>query len=84
VIASEPHCDGLSLDDEPASHKADLQHIKHQEYARRAIELAAAGGPLPGPATRPALHRIGSGTRLSAGPLAHMVLYSAGHSRAQP
>jgi magnesium chelatase family protein len=43
VIPAEPHRDGLSLDDEPP-HPSDLQHIRGQEHAKRALEVAAAGG----------------------------------------
>jgi magnesium chelatase family protein len=43
AIAPEPHRDGLALDDDPG-HPADLQHIRGQEHAKRALEVAAAGG----------------------------------------
>jgi magnesium chelatase family protein len=41
-LAPEPHRDGLALEDEPAT-TADLQHIRGQEHAKRALEVAAAG-----------------------------------------
>jgi magnesium chelatase family protein len=43
VLTPEPHRDGLSPEDE-VEHPADLRHIRGQEHAKRALEVAAAGG----------------------------------------
>ena len=43
VLAPEPHRDGLGPEDE-VEHPADLRHIRGQEHAKRALEVAAAGG----------------------------------------
>jgi magnesium chelatase family protein len=41
-LSAEPHRDGLAQPDE-AGQLADLRHIRGQEHAKRALEVAAAG-----------------------------------------
>ena len=43
TLSAEPHRDGLASADE-VSPPVDLQHIRGQEHAKRALEVAAAGG----------------------------------------
>lgn len=43
VLRPEPHRDGLAAAEE-AEHPADLRHVRGQEHAKRALEVAAAGG----------------------------------------
>jgi magnesium chelatase family protein len=42
VLTAEPHRDGLAEQDEHVS--GGLEHIRGQEHAKRALEVAAAGG----------------------------------------
>ena len=42
-LTPEPHRDGLDDDADDAPSGADLQHVRGQEHARRALEVAAAG-----------------------------------------
>jgi magnesium chelatase family protein len=44
VLIPQPHRDGLADDEDEPVYAIDLQHIRGQEHAKRALEVAAAGG----------------------------------------